>query len=65
MTIRSAADHAEVLETVALIANQPMSKVIGAVIDDQFDSRWLDPDFQEGLRSRIKRHQALLDRGEL
>jgi predicted transcriptional regulator len=60
MTIRLSAEQAEALETVASIEDRPVSEVIRAAIAKHIDSRKKDPDFQEGLKERIRRERRLL-----
>jgi predicted transcriptional regulator len=60
MTIRLAADQAELLETVASVDNQPVSEVIRAAISAHIEQRQQDESFQDGLRDRISRAQRML-----
>lgn len=61
MTIRLSAEQAEALETVATVADLPVSDVIRAAITEHIKSRRKDPGFQEGLRERIERASRLLE----
>lgn len=63
MTIRLSADQAELLETVALVDNQPISEVIRAAISEHIESRKQDSSFQDGLKDRIDRAQRMLGNG--
>lgn len=64
MTIRLSADLAELLETVALVDNQPVSEVIRAAISEHIENRKHDASFQDGLKDRIERAQRILASGE-
>lgn len=64
MTIRLSADLAELLETVALVDDQPVSEVIRAAITEHIEQRKQDASFQEGLKDRIGRAQRMLAKGE-
>ena len=60
MTIRLSAEQAEALETVATVADMPVSDVIRAAISEHIEARCKDPSFQEGLKERIERAKRLL-----
>lgn len=60
MTIRLSAEQADQLETVASVANQPVSEVIRAAIANHIQTVTSDENFQAGLRERIERAQELL-----
>lgn len=60
MTIRLSAEQAEALETVATVADMPVSDVIRAAITEHIEARRKDPSFQEGLKDRIQRASRLL-----
>jgi predicted transcriptional regulator len=60
MTIRLSAEQAEALETVATVASMPVSDVIRAAIQEHIEARRRDPEFQDGLRTRIERARQLL-----
>lgn len=64
MTIRLSAEQAELLETVATVDDQPVVEVIRAAIAEHIQSRRKDPSFQDGLRDRLARAQALLPTDE-
>lgn len=60
MTIRLSADQAAALETVASVADLPVSDVIRAAITEHIEHRRQDPAFQAGLKDRIARARRLL-----
>jgi predicted transcriptional regulator len=64
MTIRLSADQAEMLETVALVDDQPISEVIRAAISEHIENRKRDASFQDGLKDRIDRAQRMLGRDQ-
>jgi hypothetical protein len=56
----TSADHADELETVAAVDDQPVSEVIRAAISAHIAQPKQDEDFQQGLRARIERAQRTL-----
>lgn len=60
MTIRLSEEQADALETVATVENQPVSEVIRAAIAEHVVRRSQDPNFQSGLKERIRRAERLL-----
>ena len=60
MTIRLSAEQAEALETVATVADMPVSDVIRAAITEHIEARRKDPFFQEGLNERMLRASRIL-----
>jgi predicted transcriptional regulator len=60
MTIRLSAEQAEALETVASVAEMPVSDVIRAAITEHIDNRKNDPAFQTSLKDRLERARRLL-----
>jgi predicted transcriptional regulator len=60
MTIRLSAEQAEALETVASVAEMPVSDVIRAAITEHIDNRKNDPAFQTSLKDRLERARLLL-----
>ena len=62
MTVRLSAEQAEALEMLADVEKLPITDVIRAAISDHIEVRRRDPQFQEGLRERIRRAQHLLER---
>lgn len=60
MTIRLSAEQADALETVANVADLPVSDVIRAAITEHIEARRKDPSFQKGLKERIQRASKLL-----
>ena len=60
MTIRLSAEQAAELETVATVDEQPVSEVVRAAIAHHIHERKQDPEFKDGLRSRIVRAQRML-----
>jgi predicted transcriptional regulator len=60
MTIRLSEDQADALETVARVADLPVSEVIRAAISEHIEKRRKDPAFQDSLKARIVRAQRLL-----
>ena len=60
MTIRLSADQAELLETVAMVDDQPVSEVIRAAISEHIQQRRQDARFQDSLKDRLERARRLL-----
>ncbi len=60
MTIRLDQDQADLLETVALVDDKPVSDVIRAAITAHIQHRQQDQGFRDGLRQRIQRAERLL-----
>ena len=60
MTIRLSAKQAAELETVATVDERPVSEVVRAAIAHHIHKRKQDPEFRDGLRSRISRAQRML-----
>ena len=60
MTIRLSAEQAEALETVANVDDMAVVEVIRAAIAEHVAARTQDAEFQQGLRQRIERAQAML-----
>jgi len=60
MTIRLSAEQAEALETVATVDDKAVVDVIRAAIAEHVEARTKDTEFQQSLRERIERAQAML-----
>lgn len=62
MTVRLPADQAMVLEAVAEADGIPVADEIRTAIDELIQKKRRDPEFQERLRSSLKRHKTILER---
>jgi predicted transcriptional regulator len=60
MTIRLSPEQAEQLQTVADVDDVSVSEVIRAAVAEHVEARKQDRRFQESLRERIERAQAML-----
>ena len=60
MTIRLSAEQADELQTVATVDDMPIAEVIRAAVAEHVEARKQDQHFQESLRERIERAQAML-----